>query len=149
MSRHRPWIFPGSNMLVHWDFRPPFRMSQNLELVNFLRLTSPWPAFHWRLHPLASCRRLPKGHKSFPIFRLSCREKRHPFPVHMRKWSSDLKSSLVIFNYHEWLGLDSVTTVCFIYLFIQFPMSRSITLLLKKNTRAAKLTVMLGKFSFF
>ena len=58
--------------------------------------------------------------KTSPHFHLSCQRERDPLSVHMRKWPSDFLSSLVIFNYHEWLCLviRCQLSALFIYLFI-------------------------------
>ena len=49
----------------------PFEVTQNLKLLNILLLTSPRHVFDWRLHLIASYRRI--STKSPPHFCLSCR----------------------------------------------------------------------------
>ena len=58
--------------------------------------------FNWCLHLLASCRRLPKGHKLSLHFHLSCRKQNHQF--------SDFRG--------HFQPCYSTTIICFIYLFI-------------------------------
>ena len=119
-------LFTGSNTLL--------RVPQNFELVNFLLLTSSWLVFYWHLHLIASCRQLSlslKGHNISPHFRLLCRELKHQFLFAHAQEISELQFSLVILITTSALAFsfdDYCQPYLSIYLFIQFPIIRSITL---------------------
>ena len=106
----------------------PFGVPQNLELVNFLLLTSLWLVFYWHLHLIASCRQFPEKDTSCPLT-FVCRVRSRnisvsDYSVHAHK-TLDLQFSLVILNYNECLCLviQWLLSALFIYQFIQFPMS--------------------------
>ena len=123
-------------MRVRWvayKQRLPFGAPPKLGLVNFRFFTSSRLVFSSVLPSHVSLLTA-KKHESSPHFRLLCREQKHPLP-HMRTRSSNLQSSLVIFNYHKCLslGIRRLLSDLFIQLFIQFQFSMSSSITLQSN----------------
>ena len=105
MSRHRPWIFFLVFTCLSVSSDNPLWHAPEFGAHKLLSLTSSWLVFYWRIHLLASCRRLSKMDTSSPLTS-AC-------PVVSRTLSVSCAHAqtifrplfLVIFNYHECIGL--------------------------------------------
>ena len=83
-----------------------FKVPQNLELVNFLLLTSSLIVFFWRLAVDSS--------KSSPHLHLSCQEQEHQLPFVHAHEISNLQFPLVIFS----LVIQRLISPLLIYFFL-------------------------------
>ena len=125
MSRQRPWIFPGSNMLFRWVRRSqcPFRMHHqfhpNIFMAHVLLTSLPYPFWVSTLetdtsHPLTSACHVGSKNRS----------------VSTRTTRAQKILDFQFYSHFYWPRVArpcySATTVCFIYLFIQFPIGRDV-----------------------
>ena len=139
MSKHRPWIFPDSFCLVPWvlhllwgtlEFRACKLFSLYIFVTPFLLTSSP---FHSTLSTLSTTEK-----NTSYLLTSTCRVRSKNINFNSRIHTNFRtfyfpKSFLALLFTDYWLHY------LLIYLFIQFPMSRSITLHLKNKNKMTKL----------
>ena len=128
MSRHIPWIFPYSNILVFWvelSLTPFLERTPILRLVNFILFIFV-PHFLLPILPYSILRSTPKRTRvipSLPFVMSGAEISTSTRSVHVHK-IQNLQFPFVVFD----LVIVRLLPALFIHSFIQFPICRSITL---------------------